>query len=560
MGNEPLMDKARGQGVLESLRHCESLLQADELVIGLSGGMDSTALLAAICEVYPAKPKRALHVHHGLLDEADAWVDHCGSMVERLNQQLPPAGQCLFEVARVQVKLSGHGLEAAARSARYQVFAKAITTANRVLVLAHHSDDQLETLWLRFIRGTGIKGLRGMPCKRPFACGVLVRPWLTQKRSDILAYAQSRRLRWVEDPTNAEIEADRNWLRNKVLPEVKTRKPQVLKSVRALIQQAEQANSILNEVLTEDWNRVVRKGDQSIDLNTLAGLSKARQQQLLAKWLQVHLPASDSAVVPSSTGERAFQVESAWVEALQQQVIGSGADRQPCLRIKTLMIRRYRKRLYALPYILPSLNPVKPGLKQPNLGLKQPSADLKQTNSTAPKWALADCLPDKETEVVQYPWVFGHLEICLHKNQGLPLSAFSKEAVFVVRPPGALLKLPNRAKLASLKHWLQEQGIFPWLRPYLPCLMDKHQTQNYPIESQPIDGRPIENRAIENHPIVDVAGLLSSQYQQADKQYWGLIWKWVLPEPFRLQDYELDKHWSNSMSEVSTFIEHLEDN
>lgn len=564
------MGKAQGQGVLESLALCESLQQADELVLGLSGGMDSTALLVALCEVYPEKPKRALHVHHGLLEEADAWVDHCALEVERLNQQLPAKGQCQFEVARVHVELTGHGLEAAARSARYQVFAKAINTANRVLVLAHHSDDQLETLWLRLIRGTGIKGLQGMPSKRPFASGVLLRPWLTHQRSDILAYAQSRHLRWVEDPTNAEIEADRNWLRHKVLPEVKRRKPQVLNSVHGLIKHAQHAQSILDEVLAADWHQSVRQGDQSLDLNSLARLSDARQQQLLSRWLQAQLQSLGGEGARSNAGALAMQVESVWVEALQQQVIRSRADRQPCLRIKTLMVRRYQQRLYALPLILPSLPQAPSGLSKPaqaapGLTLADGSLNLMDGSLN-----LMDCLRNKEAEVVQYPWIFGHLQICLHREQGLPLSAFSKEAAFIVRPAGALLRLPNKPKLASLKHWLQEQGIFPWLRTYLPCLVDNHQVvdvagllcHSYPqgsIESdasQSIVSQPIESRSIQPQSIK----LQSGQSQQADQESWGLMWKWVLPKPFRLQDYECDKKRSNSMVEASRFIERIEDN
>ena len=112
------------------------------------------------------------------------------------------------------------GPEAAARNARYAALAR-VLLPEETLLLAQHQDDQAETYWLQLMRGGGVHGLSGMPATAPFAAGKVLRPLLDSRRIDLQAYAETACIQWVEDPTNADSEFDRNFVRHHLLPVVK---------------------------------------------------------------------------------------------------------------------------------------------------------------------------------------------------------------------------------------------------------------------------------------------------------------------------------------------------
>jgi tRNA(Ile)-lysidine synthase len=155
------------------------------VLVGLSGGLDSTVLLHAL----RARPGqldaglRALHVHHGLHPQADAWAAHCQARCGEWG--------VACEVAHVQVDAaSGLGPEGAARAARHAAFAHALAPGE-TLALAHHRGDQAETVLLRLLRGAGGEGLASMREQRPFgdrpgAQGRLWRPLLALPRPALL--------------------------------------------------------------------------------------------------------------------------------------------------------------------------------------------------------------------------------------------------------------------------------------------------------------------------------------------------------------------------------------
>ncbi len=191
----------------------ERLVPPKETVcVALSGGLDSTVLLDVLSEKMEAGGHAitALHVNHGLSPNAGQWVRFC----ERLcaNQGVELAVQ---EV-RVEAA-SPEGLEGAARMARYAAFA---ARPERYVALAHHLDDQAETVLLQLLRGTGLKGISAMPEIRELrGSGVhIVRPLLDFPRATLEAYARERGLRWVEDESNLSGKHDRNFLRHDVLP------------------------------------------------------------------------------------------------------------------------------------------------------------------------------------------------------------------------------------------------------------------------------------------------------------------------------------------------------
>lgn len=156
----------------------------------------------------------AIHVNHGLSRNAGAWEKFCAALCARLGVPL--------KIIRVRVNRSKHGLEAAAREARHAAFRKA---KPGVLALAHHLDDQAETVLFNLLRGTGLEGASGMAADRMEGRMRILRPLLHVPRSVILAYAKARRLRWVEDESNADESLTRNFIRHRVGPLLESRFP-----------------------------------------------------------------------------------------------------------------------------------------------------------------------------------------------------------------------------------------------------------------------------------------------------------------------------------------------
>jgi tRNA(Ile)-lysidine synthase len=184
---------------------------AERIAVGLSGGVDSVVLLHLLKRNYAV---RALHVHHGLSPNADAWAQFC----RRLCRQL----QVPLTIRKVKVKKSGQGLEAAAREARYRAFMK---DKAEVIALAHNLDDQAETVLMNLLRGAGLRGASGMPERAHRDGKLLLRPLLDVSRESIVAYARQHKLEWVEDESNLDESLTRNFVRRRLGPLIATRFP-----------------------------------------------------------------------------------------------------------------------------------------------------------------------------------------------------------------------------------------------------------------------------------------------------------------------------------------------
>jgi tRNA(Ile)-lysidine synthase len=181
------------------------------VAVALSGGMDSVVLLHLLKD---HADLRAVHVHHGLSPNADAWAAFCRKLCRQWRIPL--------KVARVQVRKSGKGLEAAAREARYRAFAAMDAD---VIALAHHLDDQAETVLINLLRGSGLRGASGMRALARFEEKVIARPLLDIPRQAIEEYARRHRLQWVEDESNADEALTRNFVRRRLGPQIETRFP-----------------------------------------------------------------------------------------------------------------------------------------------------------------------------------------------------------------------------------------------------------------------------------------------------------------------------------------------
>jgi tRNA(Ile)-lysidine synthase len=246
------------------------------LCVAYSGGADSTALLAALARLRPgARRLRALHVDHGLHPDSALWGARAGALARGLG--VP----CEVLVAK-GVRARGESPEARARAARYRLLAGALE-AGEVLVTAHHEDDQLETVLLQLLRGAGLAGLAAMPEVAPFARGFLARPLLTRSRTQLVSWVRAADLEHLEDPSNADPRLDRNFLRLRVLPQIRERWPGAAATVARAARHAAEAQRLLESQARADL-RAARHG-QSLAAGALRTLPPERRRNALRFWI-----------------------------------------------------------------------------------------------------------------------------------------------------------------------------------------------------------------------------------------------------------------------------------
>jgi tRNA(Ile)-lysidine synthase len=254
------------------------------VAVAASGGRDSTALLHATACAAQALGLRvlALHVHHGLLPEADAWVEHLQRQCDDWARQGLPVQLrwCRLEGWPGR----GESVEAWARRERYAALSRMAREAGAELVLlAHHRRDQAETFLLQALRSGGVAGLASMPRQAERDGLQWVRPWLQHSAEAIEAYVQAHGLSHVQDPSNADHGFARNRLRHRVMPALNAAFPQAEQALGAAARQAQQARECL-QALAEIDLVAVAEGDE-LRLAALAALPPARQMNLLRHWL-----------------------------------------------------------------------------------------------------------------------------------------------------------------------------------------------------------------------------------------------------------------------------------
>lgn len=265
-------------------------LPPQRLWVGFSGGVDSTVLLEATRTLYP-KHTHAIHVNHQLSPHARDWVQHCQSICDQ--RQVPLTIKSVLS-DKGAGKGAGKGLEAHLRALRYQAF-ESVMSAQDVLLLAHHLDDQAETLLLRLCRGTGVAGAGSM---RTFSRRILsqrvvtiVRPWLGVSKAVLAEVAQQLNLQWVEDDSNQSERFDRNFIRHQVLPVIEKRWPAAKRTLARFATLAQQSQQVAGLPL-ERWSCITH---DVLDVAVLSGLSLGQQTSLIHQWLQFHRQVAPSA-------------------------------------------------------------------------------------------------------------------------------------------------------------------------------------------------------------------------------------------------------------------------
>lgn len=380
--------------------------------VALSGGLDSCLMLtlaAGVCERADRR-LRAIHVNHGLQVAASRFEAHCRTLCERINVPL--------SVVEVAVDTHGDGIEGAARNARYEAFF-ATLPAGDTLWLAQHQNDQAETFLLAALRGSGIRGLAGMPYRRDTQGITLLRPWLTQGRETLETVARSLALAWCEDPTNRDVELDRNRLRHRVLPALRERWPAAETALASSAQHASEADTLLYEYAQQELQTLL--GDShSLMINALRSRSRPRQRLLVRTLCQQQS-------LPTPPQKR--------LESLLDQ-LHAKPDAAVCVEWPGAQARLWRQRLY----LMAALEPL-------------------------PAWEVSwDGQAPLETPIGPLGWQVSTLKA--------PSQPFSQPLRVTWRQGGEVIRLAGRGR-RDVKRLLQEAEVPPWERERLVVIMQE---------------------------------------------------------------------------------------
>ncbi len=304
------------------LRALDGPLRGRRFCIALSGGLDSSALLAAMASLRARTGfvLRALHVDHGLNPASAEWARAACAQARRL--RVP------CEIVRLRLRIArGESLEARAREARYRALVSRLQAQERLLT-AHHQDDQLETMLLALLRGRGVRGLAAMEACSRIDDHRLLRPLLPVSRAQLERFARRQHLRWSEDPSNADARFDRNYLRLKVLPELKARWPAAAATASRSAAHLAEAQRLLDESAQRDAASAA--DGAALRISAMRVLSAARCRALLRYWIAARgLPLPDQRRLVEISGP----------------MLAAREDALPCVRWPGAELRRHGDRL-----------------------------------------------------------------------------------------------------------------------------------------------------------------------------------------------------------------------
>ena len=403
--------------------------------VAYSGGLDSHALLhlaAGLAQIEPRTHIRAIHVHHGLHPEADAWANHCASVCEELGIDL--------DIIRVDARpRRGESPEESARMARYRALQTRLCHHDCVL-LAQHRDDQAETLLLQLFRGAGVEGLAAMPAHADFSPGYLARPLLDFSRDQLRDYAVAKGLRWIEDDSNRDETFDRNFLRQRILPQLRSRWPglpgnlarSAAHCAEAALHLENRGDFLLREVVLDPVA-------DTLDVLSLSRLERLEQKLVLRRWI-------------TRSGFR--RPSSRILERILDEALSAATDRNPVVGWKEAEVRRYRHALY----LMRPLPPLPKTLLSPNSGAvagrlawpaDRTSISLPHGNGDVSIWKIAG--KTNTPGIAPDAWTGGQVEIRY-------------------RLGGEKIRLPGRNGSHEVRKLYQEAGIPPWVRERVPLV------------------------------------------------------------------------------------------
>ena len=397
--------------------HLNKLTSTHTLWVAYSGGLDSSVLLHRLVNDTQGFDIKAIHINHGLSQNANAWEQHCQAICEILNVELT--------IKKINIEKSkGQSLEAVARETRYQAFST-VMGSNDCLLTAHHQDDQAETLLLQLLRGAGLDGLSAMPALTSFSNGYLYRPLLETPRSELLSYAKENKLHWMEDESNDDTDIDRNYIRHQIMPQLKNRWPSAEKTLSRSASHCASAKRLLTVLAKQDYLDCQGSQANTLSINKLSKFERERQDNVLRFWLK-QLKLS----MPSTIK----------LAHLHQNVLAAKQDAMPLLTWPGVEIRRYRDDLYAMPPL--------------------PDFDTSTTLQWQTEYALT--LP-ANLGILRKEAVFDNQE-------NIP-----EQVTVRFRQGGERVPLKGNQGHQALNVYFQSVGIPPWERSRVPLIF--HQDQ-----------------------------------------------------------------------------------
>ena len=310
------------------LQTLSALPSCKRLLVAYSGGMDSHVLLHAILQIREqlAAQVVALHVNHGLQNQAHTWAERCSAFC---TQHAIPI--TILEVDATHSK--GESPEAAARDSRYSAIADMLQEGD-MLLTAHHSDDQAETVLLQLLRGSGPSGLSGMPMINGFGPGFHARPLLEHSRADLAEYARNNHLEWLEDFSNSDISFDRNYLRHEVIPLLRQRWPALDRTLSRSASHCAEAQLMIEQAARIDLQGMQLDQNHSMSIAALAALPPPRARAVIRTWI----------------GDTGLNLpDTARLDRVLREMISARDDRNPMVDWPGVELRRYRDRLYLMP-------------------------------------------------------------------------------------------------------------------------------------------------------------------------------------------------------------------
>lgn len=391
------------------------------ILVGLSGGADSVVLLHLLAQLSPRHSWQlsALHVHHGISPQADQWAAFCEKLCAQANVPL--------QIERVDIApLRDKGVEAAARELRHAALARQPAD---FIALAHHQDDQAETLLLQLLRGAGVKGAAAMTVLKPRSVApALLRPLLAVRRAELLDYAAQHELQWVEDESNSDDRYPRNFLRHRVFPLLEHRFPACRTTLARSARHFAEASELLDQLAQLDQHALpvvmAEQGEPQLEITRLQSLSPARAKNLLRWFLQQR-----AALLPDHTR----------LEEMLRQLCTARADAQICVAWQGWEMHSYRGRVH-----------VCRALPEPDIAWRM-------------EWRGEEQLP--------VPQLGGVLRCLLGSGDGMSLEKLSVAPVTLrLRHGGERLQPETNRPLRSLKYLFQEHDIPPWQRARWPLL------------------------------------------------------------------------------------------
>jgi tRNA(Ile)-lysidine synthase len=249
-----------------------------QLAVAFSGGLDSTVLLHATIKAHGKKNVHAFHVHHGIQKEADQWQAHCKAVAKKLG--------CHFDTKNVKLNKQSN-IESQARNLRYEALTQMCQAHNiQDLLLAHHLDDQAETVLIQLMRGAGLPGLSAMPQVKSKELIHLWRPFLNMRRKDLEIYAKEHQLTWIEDPSNQDESYRRNAIRKSILPTLEKFQEGAIENLSRSAKHLGEAQELLNQLADIDLGLMeAQEGLSKTNLIRLYKTSQARATNALRRWL-----------------------------------------------------------------------------------------------------------------------------------------------------------------------------------------------------------------------------------------------------------------------------------